>query len=359
MRSILCLIITILLSHITLADSYQYQININYGEVDSDFKEQESAGIAGTHYFSPIDDSKGPLIEAAFINRVSRISLSYNDNDTEEKLGPFIGVVPSFGVLLNEATLAPIPSTSLALVDPGFSAIKNPKSNLEEIRIDGQFHWPESGWFAYGSASDFDGEGKRLFTKQKMDGEAYSVGVGKYLFDTTTLSLGYTYLKQDNKTSFLSCAISFGGPAFCNGIAAELKNETEKETWSVSFKHLDKLAGLYYEFIADFKHTSFDVSNESLGFLDPSLQNPSNFSAAFDDIKRYSSGLTVYPLNSLGIGFTYTLSDQSDFQTDQYGISLSWFINSSLGISAHYTRIEPEISEFDSDTYLLVLTARF
>ncbi len=68
-----------------VADEFQFEgvVSLSDGdiEVGSDEGDTDSIGIAGTAYFAPVDDSKGPLAEAAFLDRASSVSAAFSDGE--------------------------------------------------------------------------------------------------------------------------------------------------------------------------------------------------------------------------------------------------------------------------------------
>lgn len=68
-----------------LAEAYQTEINASYNESESDLypSDNYSISLMGTRYFSPVDTTRGPLAEAAFLQKVSSFSLLLANNDYE------------------------------------------------------------------------------------------------------------------------------------------------------------------------------------------------------------------------------------------------------------------------------------
>ncbi|UTW44726.1 putative porin [bacterium SCSIO 12696] len=98
-------------SSVSFANTFQYEISGSYSELreeqlvpNSGFSplpfssfgpielttqtvETDSKGIAGSYFFSPVDTSRGPLAEAAFLDRASSITLNYSDARNIDTLG--------------------------------------------------------------------------------------------------------------------------------------------------------------------------------------------------------------------------------------------------------------------------------
>lgn len=67
------------------ANTYRSEINLGYGESDSDFDSSDdySVILQGTQYFSSVDTTTGPLAEAAFLQKASSFSLWLANSDYE------------------------------------------------------------------------------------------------------------------------------------------------------------------------------------------------------------------------------------------------------------------------------------
>jgi hypothetical protein len=73
------------LAPFVLAKTYQTEINASYGESESDLypSDNYSISLIGTQYFSPVDTTRGPLVEVAFLQKASSFSLLLANNDYE------------------------------------------------------------------------------------------------------------------------------------------------------------------------------------------------------------------------------------------------------------------------------------
>lgn len=114
-----------------------------------------SLGVDGTFYLDRVDDTKGPLGEAAFIDRASSISLGYTDGETDSD--------------------------------------DTPDLDISRFAADSRLVFGDGGWivdlgYEYGEPELADGP-------NPLDTEVTvaSIGFGKYLFENTTLSVSYIY----------------------------------------------------------------------------------------------------------------------------------------------------------------------
>ena len=74
-------------SSFAMADSYNVQLNVGHERADLDntagSTKTEAVARGATFYFSPVDTTKGPLAEAAFLDKASGITLVKTDSEVE------------------------------------------------------------------------------------------------------------------------------------------------------------------------------------------------------------------------------------------------------------------------------------
>ncbi len=132
-----------------MADKYSVEVNAGYGtgEIDLDAFDVDLTvwNLGGSYYVWGADDSKGPLAEAAFLDRSTTVFANYTNTEFE-----------AFG---NDF-------------------------DIDSYNVGGLLIDKESGWFggiAY-TKDDSDGD----------DGDTWELTGGKYLAQYTTLSATYT-----------------------------------------------------------------------------------------------------------------------------------------------------------------------
>jgi len=154
-------------------NDYRWELGADYTRdtVDADVK--SSAGnvsdnidsdigtVNGTFYLKPVDTSKGPLAEAAFLDHASSINLAYTDGEVD---------------------------------------LNSLNNELEDK--DGQKYAVNTRYVAEGPGWELSGVLVDLSYVRSEPGEAeidtYGIGIGKYLTDTTTLVLNYQQLTVNN-----------------------------------------------------------------------------------------------------------------------------------------------------------------
>jgi hypothetical protein len=140
-------------SGLASAGEYQFEVNGLYNESEMGRVDIDTWGIGGTFYLEAVNDSKGPLAEAAFLNKASFINAGYSDTE--------------------------IKSRGLGKVDG------------DAFVIGGEYVIPEGNFILGASYSNGDIDG--------LDIKSYGLTVGKYLNDNT--SLRFNYINDDDDLS--------------------------------------------------------------------------------------------------------------------------------------------------------------
>jgi hypothetical protein len=80
-----------LCSSVALADTYQAEAGVTLDNFDSNSRSSSynTYTFNGSLYFNPVDASKGPRAEAAFLSRASDISASYTDSNNHTADGNY------------------------------------------------------------------------------------------------------------------------------------------------------------------------------------------------------------------------------------------------------------------------------
>ncbi len=72
-----------LCSTAALANTYQAEVGVILGQVDSDFVDADVLGLGGELFFEAVDTTSKPLAEAAFLQKASSVSLAYAKTDSD------------------------------------------------------------------------------------------------------------------------------------------------------------------------------------------------------------------------------------------------------------------------------------
>ena len=148
---------TVLVAGLALALSagaraeYDWEVGASVGGGDVD-----SVGLRGAYFFEPVDDSKGPLAESAFLDMASFVELAVDDSE----------------------------------IDRG----NDIETASEDYAIGTRYIAGENNWIVdlgYRRSED-----ETLGFENETD--AFAFGIGKYLTATTTMVLSYENQEDDN-----------------------------------------------------------------------------------------------------------------------------------------------------------------
>jgi len=232
-------------------------------------------GAGGTYYFGGVDDTKGPLAEAAFTDHSSSASVNYTDGKTN-----------------------------------------GDRDDLEfkSYGIAGRYITDDEGWiFDLGYARN-EPENPLDIGPDEFEIDTLSVGVGKYLTDTTTLVFSYQNQDADE-----------------GGDLDSYRGDLE-HLWLADWGAI-KFAGAY-------------------GWVDVD----SNLG---DDIDIYEVGATVYPWKWLGIGAGYRNTENDLQEVEQYVASVEYFINDDVAVALEYRDAEIEDTDVEADAVIFSARLRF
>jgi len=232
--------------------------------VDAD---QDLFTLGGTYYLNPVDDSKGPRSEDAFIDHASEISLFYTGGEVDFDNGG--------------------------------------DSDIENISASGRYVTPQSHWIVGLGYQFEDGDGG-------ADTDSYSVQVGKYIADTTTVTAGWTFTENDDNR--------------------------ETDAYSLDLEHLEDLGSSALKVEA------------GIGWAD------SNFRS---DVTVYSVGSTYYINNYIGFGVSYSFAYSDDTELDRFTVFGEYWLNDKIGLSLGLTSLDEDGSSAESDAVILAVVGRF
>jgi hypothetical protein len=126
--------------------------------------------------------------------------------------------------------------------------------------------------------------------------DTWSLGVGKYLGQNTTLVLGYDNVSVNN-----------GGDA---------------DRWGVELEHFFAFSGN--------------------GGIKARANGGKTVVNNVDDPTTWGVGATWYIGNHFGIGADYNTTDFDGYETDTYAVNAEWFITENFAIDVFYQDIQPD-----------------
>lgn len=290
------------------ADDYNFEVGVTIGQSEADTTtisfpapintaatisaNADQFDLRGTWFYTGLSDNKGPKTRAAFVDRSSSVSLSYFRSDL------------SSTVILSGGGLPPDQS-NISIDVSGYS-------------VDLRHVWRESGWFGIISIgrAELDGiltNGPTTSTSD-ADSNAYSLGIGKYLADTTSVDL--RVLSEES------------GSSTAAGI-------------SLRFSHLAPL-GNTWMFGADVGITKTDTAGDG---------------------DAYNIVGSFYPNSEVDFGLSFARRDEEGgIDSESFELFAGWFISDSTRVHASYiedTGGAGLSAEADSTGYEVGISSRF
>lgn len=237
---------------------------LNSNEIDSD-----DLSVRSSWYFAGLSDDKGPRARAVLVDRASSLSIRYSR--TEQTIST---------VLFSDDPLFPVPP-----LDSGID------SKGDSFTVDLRYVDRDSGWFGEAGllTSDIRFAG---FVSDSFDANGWRLGIGKYLFENTTLGIDYSDVDLD------------GGA-----------NST---VLAVSLEHLGRL-GERWQYAVDIDYNRSD--------LDGSL-----------DLDTWGAAVAIYPTRDFefGIALEEVSGDFSFAERSSLQGFASWFVTPNVRLSARY-----------------------
>ncbi len=290
------------------ADEYDFEVGVTIGQSEADTTtvsfpapinstattsaDADRFDLRGTWFYSGLSDGKGPKTRAAFVDRASRVSLSYSRLDQ------------SSSVVLSGGGIPPVES--------------NASIDLSGYFVDLRHVWKDSGWFGIvgiGRAElDGDFSNGSITSTSNSDANAYSLGIGKYLAETTAVDL--RLVTQDS------------GSSTASGI-------------SVNVSHLAPL-GNTWMFGADAGLTKTDTAGDG-------------------DV--YNIRGSLYPNTDVDFGLSFERRDEgSGIDSESFELFAGWFISGNTRVHASYREDTGDAglsAESDSTGFEVGISSRF
>lgn len=244
------------LSATAYADTYNWEAGaiISGGDVDG-------VAAGGSYFLDSVDDSNGPLGEAAFIDRASQVNIFIGENEVDE-------------------------------------------FETDYFSLSGRYVVKDAGWI-------FDAGYVRQ-EPENLEVDAFNIGVGKYIAPNTTLVLNY--------------------------LRTDVENIGDADTYGVDIEHLANFGDNAVKFWG------------SYAYVDPD---------GGDDADLFSAGATWYPCKMLGIGASYSFTEQEGGDVDEFGISAEYFLTNRVALTLAYNQAEADGNLDDSDVTTLSIVGRF
>ncbi len=309
--AVVAILVVALYSTQSVAEEYDYEFGVSYGNSSTDVEwpeawvggspfgsvassgDSDSLELSGTWYYSSLSEIGGPKSRAAFLGRASSLSVNYSYSDESRSFSTSGLSGPSL-----PPSLSPTPPWTFSADDQS-----------DELEVSLRHVWQSSGWYGLAGAKDFSG-------LTEFDGNAYFVGVGKYLGQSTALDV--KVLSSD--------ILDFGSTGY-----------------ALSLSHVGSI-GSEWQYAADLGYSYSD-------------------SDVIGNDGSYSARLSLFPTTSLEFGVqavhrNYEYSP--DF--DSYEAFVGWFVRDNIEVRARYGEddFDPAfLTDFESNQFSIGFNMRF
>lgn len=312
--SVLVLLVGCGLTAVAAGEDYDYQVGLTYGSAQSDStvvptlggvpdpslgittssSDTDTIELTGVWFYSGLSDDNGPKSRAAFMSRASSLVVSYANGDestTTEFSGG--GIIPPQSVRADGSS--------------------------NEYSLDLRHVWKDSGWFARAGISRAESDvditnngGVPAFAK--FDANRYTLGVGNYLGQATTLELAITTLD-----------VGSSNPTVV----------------ALSFSHIGSL-GANWQYGADVAFAKSDTGGDG------------------DAIALRGS---LFPTPSIEFGLSFSRQDRSGgFELQTTEAFAGWFVRDNVELTARFRLNDPDTfpgQDIDSDEFGIGVSMRF
>lgn len=320
----------------TGAHAYQVELQGSVGYYDADLNDGNyNAGVQGTYYFKPLDTSKGPLAEAAFLNQATSVTAGY-----------------SFGQLtadLDFSHLRPtnVPAEQQAAADQKIAekaADMGLDSNLQ-AELDTQQHSygikaetyiPTSVVPMYASASYSHSktDARNKFTAKNVSnddsGDRYAVELGAVVAPNFLVAVGYTSVSANQSLDTFNI--------LNNGLmSATMESRTISEDQD-AITARTKYVG------------AIDGTNMALGF-------EAGLVYGEDSMYQLKSDLYVTPKLGVGVSYMESSYKSKTVPTSATGLNVNYFVTPAVSLGVNYVYANGETGA--KDAQLGGLTAKF
>src|SRR6185503_4301167 len=282
----------------------------NEAEQNSVDADRLSFGV--TYYFDSVDDTRGPLALAAFIDPATWVSVSF-DREKGSVLAPF--TFPLFPTGVDTTT--------------------------DEYSVAGRYVLPASKWYFGGGYTHGDLDPPPRTQPIDGDIEGYGLVVGKYLGADTTLELAFDSSDLRNDLN-----------PFCSVAPCPLSAiETQSDAWSLAAEHVWRGRGaVAYSVWGRLARTEGSAAFET-------ALPPSTVESAFGPWDQYSVAGEIFPTQKLGFRVGYSRWDAASApHADAYDLSATWFATHKVGIELVYSQQRFRsgfLNNYDSDATAL------
>lgn len=300
---------TLLLLSVTTAQAYQVEITNKIEYYDAELNDGNINGsISGTYYFNELNNTKGPLAEAAFLNQASNVSLAYNYGQISSdikflnyKIGKIKSEQQSYGI--KAETYLPTPWVPVYLNASYHHAINELNTQINSKQ-----------------------------SKKNDQGDRYALEVGAMLSPNFLVSLGYTSV-ADNESLDTFNIINHG---LMNALMESRTIDSKKDAITVRTKYVGPIQG----------------TDMSLGF-------EASLISAEDTMYQLTSDLYLTP--KLNVGVTYSNASYRSQTVPNSAISphINYYITPAINVGLNYVYADGKNGAQDAQLGSIIAKYRF
>jgi len=346
LRSLL-LLLCLVAGTVARADPFAWELSGTESQTDLDpVYGLDDSTILATHYFHRVDDSKGPLALASFLDPETRLAASIV---RERQTLHWLSVAG-----------APTPPDDV--------------TESDTYSVSGRYVLPAKNWYAGGQYSQTDLGTPRVLMSTNADMHGATMFAGRYLGPETTLELALNRDVTDAQGMGVVCVLN----QFCASIVPQSTRQTE-DTAMLSAQHVRHFRSLTYVLSGSVSDTSGELAIHSASFQLPVLSPVlppgvvfqggvpyvtvpgSTTKLGLDRFLVYGVAGEVFPTRKLGVRLGYTYWDDADSLDYAYDVAASWFVTRKVDLRFAFGRQRAHsYADFrDTDTASVQAAGRF
>ena len=176
-----------LLAPVPAIAQFRFETTGSYTNLDTTFTEDDQYSGSISWFIFPVDETKGPLAEAAFLSRSSSLRYSYTRTENRAQFP-------------NPAFLMPLPGPS----DPMefvFQVIVDREEIINTHMIDTRYVVADTPWIVGSSFSITDGDVSTNGAPSDLDNWSSALVLGRYVLTNTTVSFRAEYGDREMTTN--------------------------------------------------------------------------------------------------------------------------------------------------------------
>ncbi len=343
-RTILSILICLIAGTSARANEYAWELAGLAGQADLDpLIDASQSTITATYHFAGVDDTKGPLALAAFLDPETRIAASIGRNrQTSPVVGP-----------------------------PGAPAFPDIVSESETYSASGRYVLPAKNWYTGGRYLETDRSiaPGGLLTDDEMHGA--TLFAGHYFGIATTLELSFDRAVDESQGTGIACISN----QFCAAVVPQSMQQT-RDTATLGVLHLRRFRSLTYTLAGSVADSSGQAVIHSGAFefpLPSSLFPPGvvffrppvftvpahTTKVGLDRYLIYSVAGELFPTRKLGVRLGYAGWDGSSTLDYAYDVAATWFVSRNVGLRFALGRQHAHAALDDTDIAFVQATGRF